>query len=96
MDLDSAEDALQVQNLYNEESWCETLIEWLNSNGWDLGTLHGHLDTDEFYLVTGISPRNSKINHVCIYQNGKLWHDPHPDGTGILTETNFQYLEKLN
>jgi hypothetical protein len=95
MDLNSPEEAFQVQEHFNEEEWMGNLLEWLNLKGWDLGSLQGHLYTDEFYLVTGVSPRNTKINHVCIYQNGKLYHDPHPDGNGILTENNFQYLEKL-
>jgi len=96
LDLESAENAFQVQELFGQDDWMIQLLEWLNGKGWDIGTLNGHLYTDEFYLVTGVSPRNPKINHVCIYQNGKLWHDPHPDGTGILTEANFEYLEKLN
>lgn len=97
MDLNSPEDVLQIQELYDKvEDWRGDLLEWLNTRGWDIGTLHGHLDTDEFYLVSGVSPRNNKINHVCIYHKGKLWHDPHPDGTGILTEQYFEYLEKTN
>ncbi len=96
MDLDSAEDALQVQEIYDRNDWMEIFLEWLNASGWDLGSLNGHLDTDEYYLVTGLSPRNNKVNHVCIYYKGELWHDPHPDGTGILTETHFEYLEKTN
>lgn len=95
LDLDSAEDVIQVQELYDKvDDWQGDLIEWLGIRGWDMGGLRGHLDTDEYYLVTGVSPRNSKINHVCIYQKGKLWHDPHPDQTGILTEEYFEYLEK--
>lgn len=38
---------------------------------------------DEYYLVSGLSPRGS-FRHIVIYQNGKLVHDPHPDNTGIL------------
>jgi len=97
MDLESGEDVLQVQELYDKvEDWRGDLLEWLSIRNWELGGLRGHLDTDEFYLVSGISPRNPKVYHVCIYHKGKLWHDPHPDGTGILTEEYFEYLEKTN
>lgn len=50
---------------------------------------------DEYYFVTGQSPRNKDINHIVIYQNGKMVHDPHPDNTGILTEETFQRLVKI-
>jgi hypothetical protein len=97
MDLESSEDVIQIQDIYDTvEDWQSELLMWVNNNGWDLGNLHNHLNDDSYYLVTGISPRNPNINHVCIYKNGKLWHDPHPDGTGIQTEDYFQYLEKVS
>ncbi len=37
----------------------------------------------EFYTVTGVSPRDPAIHHIVIYRDGKMVHDPHPDGTGI-------------
>ena len=46
---------------------------------------------DKYYLVYGKSPRG--IQHVCIYQNGKLVHDPHPTKEGILTQEYFESLE---
>jgi hypothetical protein len=46
---------------------------------------------DKYYLISGKSPRG--IQHVCIYQNGKLIHDPHPTKEGILTEEYFESLE---
>lgn len=33
-------------------------------------------------LVGGVSPRGSM--HSVIYLDGKLWHDPHPDGQGVV------------
>ena len=50
---------------------------------------------NKFYFVTGGSPRNSNINHIVIYQNGIMVHDPHPDNTGILTEELFSILVKI-
>ena len=94
MDLESAEDAIQIQEHFDDDEWPNILMDWLIEKGWELGSLRDHLSTDEHYLVTGTSPRNPDIKHVCIYQNGKLYHDPHPDQTGILTEDYFEYLEK--
>lgn len=45
---------------------------------------------DKYYLVSGQSARG--VQHICIYQNGKLVHDPHPTKEGLLTESVFQEL----
>lgn len=34
-----------------------------------------------YYEVIGKSPRG--YNHVVIYKDGELYHDPHPDGGGV-------------
>ncbi|MEG1707107.1 MAG: hypothetical protein RR285_00175 [Acinetobacter sp.] len=34
------------------------------------------------HLVAGISPRGHM--HSVIYEDGKLWHDPHPEGGGVI------------
>lgn len=95
MNLESPEDALQIQDTYDKvDDWQSDLLMWVNQQGWDLGNLPSHQNDDSYYLVTGVSPRNTDIKHVCIYQNGILWHDPHPDNAGIKTEDYFQYLEK--
>ena len=31
---------------------------------------------------------------VELYQNGKMVHDPHPDGTGVLEEKHFDIIRK--
>lgn len=98
MDLDSAEDALQIQEHYDNEDWASVLLKWLNDRGYDWYSIDGHSKVkDEFYLVTGKSPRFSgEINHICIYQNGKLFHDPHPEQAGLSTESYFEVIEKMN
>lgn len=50
---------------------------------------------DKFYFVTGTSPRNPRINHIVIFQNGIMVHDPHPDKTGITSMESFTYLERI-
>ncbi len=49
----------------------------------------------QYYFVSGISPRNKDINHITIYRDGKIIHDPHPDNTGILSEERFEQLIKI-
>jgi len=47
---------------------------------------------DKYYLLTGNSPRG--FNHVCIYQNGIMVHDPHPTRDGINSFIYFETIEK--
>lgn len=51
----------------------ESDINWVISISKALGVKH---------LVSGISPRGH--NHSVIYENGELWHDPHPEGGGVI------------
>jgi hypothetical protein len=95
MDLDSAEDAIQIQRHYHNDEWSLILYEWLTEMGYEQMTIRGHLFEDEFYTVSGVSPRDKNVHHICIYQNGELYHDPHPDGTGIKTEEYFSTITKL-
>lgn len=71
--------------------WWQFSINWLWYRGYEMFRLNGHLYNDEYYIVSGKSPRGDYY-HVVIYQNGKLFHDPHPDGTGVLTEEDFEVI----
>ena len=44
----------------------------------------------EYYMVWGLSPR--KISHSVVYRKGKLIHDPHPDGGGVIPD-RYVWLE---
>ena len=44
-------------------------------------------DGNGFYIAGGISRRG--LLHSVIYRDGKLWHDPHPDRTGIAAVTEI-------
>ena len=96
MDLDSPEEVIQIQEYYpkdlQDSSWIDVLHEWLEKRGWEIEYLDNHLFDDTFYAVSGKTVRDT--THICIYKNGKLYHDPHPDGDGLLTETGFQLLRK--
>lgn len=94
MDLDSPEDAFQVQELYNTGvDYMTPFKEWINSQGWSLSKIDGHLMDGRLYLVSGYTERNTY--HICIYQSGELWHDPHPSQAGLLNEVEFEIMEKL-
>lgn len=97
MDKDSAEDVIQIVKYYDNDRWVGIFLRWLACKGWIAYPINSHnvAKKDEFYIVIGKSPRHPTDTHVCIYQNGKLFHDPHPDNTGILTEDYFEIIEKL-
>ena len=67
-----------------DKEWWNNLIQFLDKIGFSLAFYSEDIGLPGFYFVMGTSPRNPKINHQVIYKNGKLVHDPHPDGTGIL------------
>lgn len=43
------------------------------------------------YLVGGKSKRD--FQHAVIYKGGKLWHDPHPEGGGVIPEHIFIFYK---
>lgn len=88
----SPEDVIQIQEQYDDCEWLMNLEQWLDDRGWELKQVEGHLYDDSVYMVSGVSPRDKKVHHVVLYQNGKMVHDPHPDNTGIKSETRFETL----
>ena len=97
MDLGSADYVLQIQQYYKCAEWKNMLQQWLNDRGYIWKKLGGHLAGDLYYFVTGATIRTekSKALHVCIYKNGEMVHDPHPDNTGLISELEFEIIEKL-
>jgi hypothetical protein len=100
LDKESPEDVIQIQEIYKTDArWWEKFIMWIAREGYVIYQLDGHSDReDEFYLVHGKTKRfpEGNIRHVCIYQNGKLFHDPHPDQSGLITEEFFEVIKKFN
>jgi hypothetical protein len=48
---------------------------------------------NKYYFISGQSKRG--VQHMVIYKNGKMVHDPHPTKEGIITIDYFEYLEKV-
>lgn len=89
------DNVFQVQMFYDDYDWSELLDKYLLGEGYRIQYIKEHLMDGSCYMVSGVSPRNPNIDHICIYQNGKLFHDPHPSGDGIITEERFTILEKI-
>lgn len=58
--------------LHENGLWLMTVVKW-QALPWPPS--HG------YYIAGGTSPRGYR--HSVIFKDGNLWHDPHPDGTGI-------------
>lgn len=48
-----------------------------------------------YCLAIGQSPRHPDENHVVVYKDGEFWHDPHPDGGGLVEVSHFSVMAAL-
>lgn len=48
------------------------------------------LKAGAYYILCGKSPRN--VAHACVAQYGKILHDPHPSGAGLVEEEEAYFL----
>lgn len=69
------------------DDWWIYSYTWMFHHNLNLINLERHLYTGEYYLVMGKTIRGTY--HVCVYQNGKIVHDPHPDASGLTHEEGF-------
>lgn len=70
--------------------WDKVINWWLASEGYETNFYSTDWVKDHPgvpYLVSGISPRG--VQHVVIYQDGKMIHDPHPDGGDVTNVGEF-------
>lgn len=66
---------------------------WIHLDG---GKGKFKIEEPDYYIVSGPSPRfPDKIWHSCIWYNGEIVHDPHPDGTGLVEPRQWQLISKI-
>lgn len=92
------EDVPNIEVLFDvpDSQWYAVLVDWLEYKGYShhhSGVKADYEGFDGYYLVSGKSPRG--VQHCVIYRNGKMVHDPHPSGAGILTEEYWEHLEPI-
>ncbi len=74
--------------------WWDVVLLWWSQLGYEhfQSTMHSDVPKEcDYYFVTGISPRNASVHHLVIYKDGALFFDPHPDNTGIVTNTECSF-----
>lgn len=90
LELDEVPHFVDLHDTHGIDWWHYT-TEWLYHRGYEIYRIPTHLYTNEYYFVSGLSPRGNWF-HVVIYRNGKMVHDPHPSGEGILEEEDFEVI----
>jgi hypothetical protein len=82
-------------------NWFSVLFYFLDERGYEfLGTgkkenaLTYDSGVEGFYIVNGSSPRGIRRGHSVIFKNGKLVHDPHPEGGGVIDIWSFYMIER--
>ena len=77
----------------SKQNWFQLLYPILWDNGFSyVGTLTKDEEIlsytpgiDGYYIIGGESPRGVPAGHAVVFKEGLMVHDPHPDGTGILS-----------
>jgi hypothetical protein len=80
-----------VPNFVEYPNHTEVLLDFLRERGY-----RPHWDVQPpdlpYYMAIGVSPRG--LRHAVIYSDGKLAHDPHPDGGGVIPD-RYELLEEI-
>jgi hypothetical protein len=82
-----------VPNFVEDKNYPEQLSEFLWSRGYDIVNGDEPPEGIEFYMAWGISPRG--VMHSVIHSQGKLVHDPNPDG-GDVKPKYYVWLEPIS
>lgn len=90
-------DLEDVPNVIQSRYWWEALNQWLKGFGLEVVEVlaGGDFVPAGYHLIGGQSPRGN-FNHVVVGHNGKMVHDPHPDGDGLTTTSGFWIFVSLN
>ena len=81
----------QVPNFFDlagrdSEKWWQEIRMWLRPRGYDFVLISASASwitgIGGALIVGGQTDRGT--SHAVVYLDGKLFHDPHPDGTGLI------------
>jgi hypothetical protein len=90
--------------LFKSVGWFPEFYNWLRVGGYEFqGTLKPEdvlsydKGIDGYFIVAGESPRGRHIKggHAVVFKDGKIVHDPHPDGTGIVNIKYGMAIERI-
>ena len=90
-------DDVPVLDSFQDGEWSAQLNEWLYPRGlvyFDIRIAKSEAglffkDKDFYHVLTGPSPRLPGLDHCVIGRKGKIVHDPHPEGTGLIDKQTY-------
>lgn len=71
----------EVPHVVMHGDWWDRLTTWAIGQGFELVPIAPNWPPRGYYLATGPAVRG--LPHTCVYHDGALAHDPHPDRTGL-------------
>ncbi len=88
-----------VPDLPQNETWGDVLNEWLSRFGFQIINIHYPHNNPEFVprgycLVSGPAARG--FDHMVVYHNGELFHDPHSSRVGLKEEELIHLIVPLS
>lgn len=82
---------------YPQDQWWSRVIDYMDAKGYKVfcgfGAQADPKDKALYYIATGTSLRG--FLHSVIYREGKLVHDPHPDGGGVVDIVDYMWIERI-
>ena len=81
-----------VPNFVEDKQYPVQLVNFLKEKGFRLRWVEEEPKDIEYYMAFGTGPRG--FRHAVIYSKGKLVHDPHPEGGGLMLPDLYVLLEK--
>ena len=84
----------------SDGDWWDEFLKWLKPRGLSAVMLLGRSGGKDvifpgYYIASGRSIDRDRM-HATIYDNGKLVHDPHPEGKGIKSVMDLVVIAPLN
>lgn len=77
-------------------NWIELRDRYLRLLNLATFSIPNEVRFDGFSIGCGTSPRHGGIHHCVIYRGNKLYHDPHPDGKGLVELSHREILVPYN
>ncbi len=71
----------EVPHVVVHADWFDRLTAWALGQGVELVPLDTAWTPRGYYLASGPAARG--LAHTCVYRDGVLAHDPHPDRSGL-------------
>lgn len=75
--------------------WLTGLTQILIDNGYVLSGMSFDEAPEGYSIAAGYN-KGGKLEHCCVYLNGKLFHDPDPNSNGLEIITQYFIIKKAN